>query len=144
MRLTLYTDYALRVLTYLGAHDGLSSVSEIAESYAVSRNHLVKVVHDLGRAGFIDSVRGRSGGLRLARPAEEIGVGEVVRHTEAGFALVDCGRCPIASCCRLTGIFGEAMAAFITVLDRYRLSDLVERPGELAMLLGPREGARAA
>lgn len=142
MRLTLYTDYALRVLTYLGTHDGrLCSVSEMAQSYGVSRNHLVKVVHDLGRAGFVESARGRSGGIRLARPASEIRIGEVVRHTEAGFVLVDCGQCPIAPCCRLTGIFDEAMSAFIAVLDRYRLADLLTRPADLAVLLG---GAKAA
>ena len=142
MRLTLYTDYALRVLTYLGTHEGrLCSVSEMAQSYGVSRNHLVKVVHDLGRAGFVESARGRSGGVKLARPAGEISIGRVVRQTEAGFTRVDCAQCPIASCCRLSGIFGEAMAAFIAVLDRYRLSDLVSRPGELSALLGAPKAA---
>ncbi|MGH6924031.1 MAG: Rrf2 family transcriptional regulator [Propylenella sp.] len=136
MRLTLYTDYALRVLTFAGANaDRLCSVSEIASSYGVSRNHLTKVVHDLGKAGFIESARGRAGGIRLARPASAIGVGEVVRHTEDGFALVDCSQCRIAPGCRLTGIFGQAVAAFIGVLDRYTLADLVERPDELVLLL---------
>ncbi len=136
MRLTLHTDYALRVLTYAGIHaDRLCSISEMASAYGVSRNHLVKVVHGLGRAGFLESARGRSGGIRLARPASEIGVGEVVRHAEDGFALIDCGACRIAQGCRLTGIFGEAVAAFIGVLDRYTLADLVERPGEINALL---------
>lgn len=137
MRLTLYTDYALRVLTYVAAGaDRLCSVSEIAAAYGISRNHLVKVVHDLGKAGFLDSARGRSGGIRLARPPQTIGIGEVVRHTEDGFTLVDCGQCRIASGCRLTGIFGEAMAAFIGVLDRYTLADLVARPFEFDRLIG--------
>lgn len=142
MRLTLYTDYALRVLTYLGANEGrLCSIAEIAEAYDISRNHLTKVVHDLGRAGFIDSMRGRGGGIRLARPAEEIGVGAVVRHTEDGFALVDCGHCAIAPACRLTSIFGRAMAAFVAVLDEYSLADLVARPAELRGLLAGRIAA---
>jgi Rrf2 family transcriptional regulator, nitric oxide-sensitive transcriptional repressor len=137
MRLTLYTDYALRVLTYAGTNsDRLCSISEIATAYDVSRNHLVKVVHNLGKTGFIESVRGRSGGIRLARAASEIAIGEVVRHTEDGFALVDCGHCRIARGCRLTGIFDQAVAAFIAVLDGYTLADLVERPHEFNALLG--------
>ena len=141
MRLTLYTDYALRVLTYAGANaDRLCSISEIADAYGVSRNHLVKVVHDLGRAGYLESVRGRSGGVRLARPAASIAVGEVVRHTEDGFALVDCSQCRIGGGCRLTSIFGEAVAAFIGVLDRYTLAHLVERPDELNLLLAAGRG----
>lgn len=137
MRLTLYTDYALRVLTYVGAHNGrLCSISEIAGAYGVSRHHLTKIVHDLGKAGFIESARGRTGGIRLARPASAIGVGEVVRHTEEGFDLVNCGQCRITGACRLTGILGEAVAAFLAVLDRYTLADLVALPDGIVALLG--------
>lgn len=135
MRLTRYTDYAMRVLLHLGAHqDRLCSISEIARTYGISQNHLMKVVHDLGKAGYVSSVRGRMGGIRLARPAEEIRVGAVVRHTEEGFDLVDCGSCVIAPACGLTGVLKEALAAFMTVLDNYTLADLLARRGDFLRL----------
>ena len=127
MRLKSYTDYALRVLMHLAAKpDRLSSIAEIARTYRISHNHLMKVVHDLRKEGFLDAVRGRSGGVRLARPAAEITVGDVVRHTEAGFDLVDCGSCVIAPACALTAALHEARSAFMTVLDGYSLADLLE------------------
>ena len=127
MRLKSYTDYALRVLMHLAARpDRLASINEIARTYRISQNHLMKVVHDLRKEGFLDAVRGRSGGVRLARAAEEISVGEVVRHTEASFDLVDCDSCVIAKACSLTGALHEARSAFMAVLDRYSLADLVE------------------
>lgn len=136
MRLTRYTDYALRVLLYLGARpDRLCSIAEIARAYGISQNHLMKVVHELGKAGIVATARGRSGGLRLARPAAEIGIGAVVRQTEEGFDLADCGTCVIAPACRLTGVLAEALGAFMAVLDRYTLADLLVRPNELAALL---------
>jgi len=136
MRLTRYTDYALRVLTYLGAQpDRVCSIAEIARAYGISQNHLMKVAHDLGKAGYIEGVRGRAGGIRLARAADRIGIGAVVRQTEEGFALVECGACAIAPACELTGVLDEALAAFMAVLDRYTLSDLVKRPAKLMRLL---------
>ena len=127
MKLTLYTDYALRALMHLAAKpERLASISEISSTYRISHNHLTKVVHDLRKAGFIDAVRGRSGGVRLARPASEITVGAVVRHTEGGFDLVDCGSCVIAPACSLTAALHRALAAFMNVLDGYSLADLVE------------------
>jgi Rrf2 family nitric oxide-sensitive transcriptional repressor len=127
MRLKSYTDYALRVLMHLAAKpDRLASISEIARTYRISRNHLTKVVHDLRKQGFLDAVRGRSGGVRLGRPATEISVGDVVRHTEGTFDLVDCGSCVIAPACALTAALHEARRAFMTVLDGYSLADLVE------------------
>ena len=140
MKLTRYTDYALRVLMHLAARpERLSSIGEIARIYRISQNHLMKVVHDLGKAGYVSAVRGRSGGLRLGRPAEEINIGEVVRHTEDGFDLVDCGSCVIAPACGLTGVLGEALGAFMAVLDGYTLADLVEsrRDSLRAFLLEP-------
>jgi Rrf2 family nitric oxide-sensitive transcriptional repressor len=126
MRLKSYTDYALRVLMHLAAKpDRLASIGEIARTYRISHNHLMKVVHDLRKQGFLDAVRGRAGGIRLARPASEISVGQVVRHTEAGFDLVDCGSCVIAPACSLTAALHEARAAFMAVLDGYSLESLV-------------------
>lgn len=137
MKLTRYTDYALRVLMHLAARpERLSSIGEIARAYRISQNHLMKVVHDLGKAGYVAAVRGRSGGIRLGRPAAEINVGEVVRHTEEGFDLVDCGSCVIAPACGLTGVLAEALKSFMTVLDRYTLADLVGSRAEALRALG--------
>ena len=127
MKLKSYTDYALRVLMHLAARpDRLASIGEIARTYRISHNHLMKVVHDLRKAGFLDAVRGRSGGIKLGRPATQIGVGQVVRHTEGEFDLVDCGSCVIAPACALTAALHEARRAFMAVLDGYSLADLVE------------------
>jgi Rrf2 family nitric oxide-sensitive transcriptional repressor len=135
MRLTRYTDYAMRVLLYLGAQpDRVCSIGEIAKAYGISQNHLMKVAHDLGKAGYVEGVRGRSGGIRLAKPADRINVGAVVRRTEEGFELVECGSCLIAPACGLTGVLAEALAAFMAVLDRYTLADLLKKRGKLLRL----------
>lgn len=137
MRLTRYTDYAMRVLLYLGARpDELCPIAEIARAYGISQNHLMKVVNDLVNADYLVSVRGRFGGVRLARPPAAINVGAVIRHTEDGFDLVDCGSCIIAPACGLTGALHEALAAFMAVLDDYTLEDLLVRRRSLADLLG--------
>ncbi|MCG8594602.1 MAG: Rrf2 family transcriptional regulator [Kiloniellales bacterium] len=141
MRLTTHTDYALRVLMYLALRPGESStIQEIAESYAISKNHLMKVVQNLGAAGWIETSRGRGGGLRLAKPPEAIDLGAVVRATEEDLALVECFKpeqnlCAITSACRLKGVFAEALEAFFQVLSNYTLADLVRRPRSLARLL---------
>jgi Rrf2 family nitric oxide-sensitive transcriptional repressor len=135
LRLTLFTDYAMRVLMHLAADpERQSSVGAIARDFAISRNHLTKVVHGLARAGYVASARGRGGGIRLARPADQIVVGEVVRQTEDGFQLFDCGACLIAPACALTPVVSEALAAFLAVLDRYTLADLVERKDAMRAL----------
>ncbi|MFB7881633.1 RrF2 family transcriptional regulator [Brevundimonas diminuta] len=135
MRLTRYTDYAMRVLLYLGARqDRLCSIAEIAQAYGISQNHLMKVVSDLVSAGYLVSVRGRFGGVRLARPPDQINVGAVVRHTEDGFDLVDCGNCVIAPACGLTGALHQALAAFMKVLDGYTLEGLLSRRVDMAGL----------
>jgi len=135
MRLTRYTDYALRVLIYLGARpDALCSIAEISRAYDISQNHLMKVVNDLVNAGYLASARGRFGGIRLARPPAEINVGAVIRHTEDGFDLVDCSDCVIAPACGLTGALRQALAAFLAVLDDYTLADLIMKPVELDLL----------
>ena len=138
MRLTRYTDYAMRVLLYVGAQDDarLSPISEISGAYGISQNHLMKVVNDLVNAGYLESVRGRFGGVRLAKPAAQINVGAVVRHTEEGFDLVDCGSCIIAPACGLTGALAEALAAFMKVLDGYSLADLLAKRANFAALFG--------
>jgi Rrf2 family transcriptional regulator, nitric oxide-sensitive transcriptional repressor len=132
LRLTVYTDYSLRLLMYLALKDGgLATIAEVAESYGISKNHLMKVAHQLGVAGYVATVRGRSGGLRLAKPAEAIGLGQVVRHTEPDMALVPCfepinAPCAIQRCCVLQRALGKACLAFVEVLDGYTLGDLVE------------------
>src|SRR3712207_6771037 len=121
----------------------LSSIGEIARGYGISQNHLMKVVHDLRKAGFVAAVRGRTGGIRLAVPASEINVGAVVRHTEEGFDLVDCSTCLIAPACGLTGVLNEALGAFMRVLDSYSLQDLVESRLEALRSFGLPQPARA-
>ncbi len=125
----------MRVLLYLGAQpEKVCSISEIARAYGISQNHLMKVAHDLGKAGYVEGVRGRFGGIRLAKPAEEINVGDVVRQTEEGFELVECSTCVIAPACGLTGALDEALAAFMAVLDRYTLADLLKKRSKLMRL----------
>jgi Rrf2 family transcriptional regulator, nitric oxide-sensitive transcriptional repressor len=142
MQLTLYTDYSLRVLIYLGIRrDRLSTISEIAQDYGgISRNHLVKVVHNLSINGYIRTVRGKGGGLSLAREPGEINIGDVVRHTEMNFDIVECfdrktNRCTITPACILKGTLGEALSAFMGVLDRYTLADVIRNEHELSKLL---------
>lgn len=140
MRLTRYTDYSLRVLMYLAVRpDGFGTIQSIAEAYDVSRNHLMKVVQELNRRGYIDTVRGKGGGMRLRLPPEEINVGRVVRDMESDLALVECfgprNRCVITPECVLRNVLSDAMNAFMAVLDRYTLADLVSAPDPLRRLL---------
>ena len=138
MQLTLYTDYSLRVLVYLGLKDeGLSTITEISDNYEISRNHLVKVVHNLSNNGFIHTVRGKGGGMRLAFKPDEINIGTVVRATENNFNIVECfdrenSGCPITSVCALKGALKEASRNFISVLDRYTLADVLVNRDELS------------
>lgn len=132
MQLTAHTDYALRVLIYLTVHsDKLVTIGELAEFFQISKNHLIKVVHNLGLKGFVRTVRGKGGGICLARPAQEIRVGQVVREIEGHFRIAECfdpnkqGRCAIQPHCGLTGLFGRATDAFLKVLDHAVLSDLL-------------------
>jgi Rrf2 family nitric oxide-sensitive transcriptional repressor len=144
MRLTRYSDYCLRVLMYLGLRPGqLATIDEISNAYDISKAHLTKVVHELGRAGYLETTRGRGGGLRLARRLDEIGVGNVVRHTEGSFDLVECfdsasNTCRLESACVLHGVLEEALDAFLATLDEYTLADLVAgRKRTLLRLLAP-------
>ena len=133
MRLTNFSDYALRVLMYAAAQpDRLITIEETAKAYGISRAHLMKVTNQLTRAGFLKAVRGRAGGIALAKRPNRIKLGEVMRATEPDFALVECfgrdNRCLITSRCRLKGALHEALAAFNATLDRYTLADLVLSP----------------
>lgn len=138
MRLTTYTDYALRVLTYLGLRgDELSTIQEIAEQYGISKNHLMKLVHVLGQLGYIETIRGKKGGLRLARRPEAITVGEIVRRMEPDMALVECFRstdvrCRIVNACILQNALGEALDRFFETLDGYTLADLLAPAEDLS------------
>lgn len=141
MQLTYYTDYSLRVLMYLAVNrDRMVKISEIADRYGISRNHLVKVVHNLARGGFIKSYRGKGGGIELAREPAEINIGEVVRYTEGPPKPVECfdaerNRCVIANACGLAEVIAEACDNFFATLDRYALADLLRRRGRLAKIL---------
>lgn len=127
MQLTRYTDYAFRTLFYLNhCSERLVTINEIAEAYGISRNHLVKVVHALGRLGFIETFRGKRGGIRLGRAPEAIHLDEVVRHMEDRLEPVNCDTppCPIREYCRLRDITHEAMDAFLATLAGYTLADI--------------------
>ncbi|KMM37589.1 Rrf2 family transcriptional regulator [Guptibacillus hwajinpoensis] len=142
MRLTNYTDYSLRMLIYLGSmkNGKLASIQEIANAYQISKNHLMKVAHELGKKGYIETIRGRNGGLRLAHLPEEINIGEVVRSTEEDFNLVECfdkenNTCVISPACRLKHVLHNALSAYFEVLDGYQLSDLIVNDTTLMKLL---------
>lgn len=130
MQLTRYTDYSLRVLMYLAVHtERLATIGEISSAYGISRNHLVKVVHELGSLGFVRTQRGKQGGMELARPAADINIGDVVRHTEKTLTIINCKEppCPIRTACDLRSVLSEACDAFLAVLERYTLQDLTDR-----------------
>lgn len=138
MQLTRHSDYSLRVLIYLALNPGrISNVSEIAQAFNVSRNHLVKVVHNLSKLGYISTTRGHGGGIALTGDAADISVGEVVRHTENTLEVINCiePRCPIHSACQLKGALDEATAAFLDVLDNYTIADLVRNKVTLKRLI---------
>lgn len=136
MRLTQWTDYTLRVLMYCAATEGRVqpvTISEVAESYDISRSHLTKIVQELSAQGLLETTRGRGGGMRLMKPAAEINIGAVVRATETDFNLVECfdpaqNQCRLSSHCYLKGVLGQAMRAFLAVLDKVTLADLLAEP----------------
>ena len=131
MQLTIFTDYGLRTLMYLAAYpERRCSVREVAEHYGISRNHLVKVVHFLSQLGYIDSSKGKGGGIRLAKPAETLRIGDLVRELEPHMQLVECfdkdtNTCRISNGCQLKHFLAEANAAFISALNRYTLAETV-------------------
>lgn len=135
MQLTKWTDYSLRVLLHCAAHAGQAApvrIADIQQMHGISRSHLTKVVMALAAAGYLETTRGRGGGLRLSRPAQEIAVGEVVRLTEADFTLLECfdpatNTCLIAGHCQLQGVLEVALARFFEALDGVTLADLLRR-----------------
>lgn len=143
MQLTRFTDYSLRVLISVGlsSPEGGITISEIADQYGISRNHLMKVVHALARAGYLETIRGKGGGLRLAQPATEINLGRVVRETEGSFTVVPCFHresarmCTIAPACLLKDVLRDALQSFLEVLDGYTLTDLIKPDRALRNLL---------
>ncbi|MEA3123744.1 MAG: Rrf2 family transcriptional regulator, nitric oxide-sensitive transcriptional repressor [Caballeronia sp.] len=145
MRLTDYTDYSLRVMLYLAVRpEGLSTIQEISDAYGISKNHLMKVVQRLGELGWVETVRGRNGGLRLDPRTRSLSVGEVVRKTENDFSIVGCfadesephRHCVIEPHCRLRGVFAAARDAFLAELDQHTVGDLASPADELAGVLG--------
>ncbi len=150
MQLTRYSDYALRVLTHLALNGHRRcTVREIADAYGVSESHLTKVIHHLGRSGYIATVRGAGGGLELAKPASGISLGAVYREFEPGFELAECFAdrercaCPIAGYCEMTRVLELALQAFFEVLDRHTLEDLLTTaPALKRMLIAGEVGAR--
>lgn len=155
MRLTQFTDYTLRVLIYLGARDddaGLATIGDIANAYGISQNHLMKVVHHLSKHGFVETVRGKGGGMKLARPADQINIGEVVRGAEVDVALVEClqpasgangAGCAIMPMCELQSLLVRATEAFFAVLDRQTLADLVQPKSQLIEIFRSNAARRA-
>lgn len=140
MRLTTFTDYCLRVLTYVGTNDkSVTTIDDIANHYDISRNHVMKVVLRLGQCGYLDTTRGKGGGMRLAMDPARISLGALVRTVETDIALVECfeagSACRIASACVLRSVLHEALDAFLAVLDRYTLADLLQPRSQLARLL---------
>jgi Rrf2 family nitric oxide-sensitive transcriptional repressor len=142
MQLTRFTDYTLRVLIAVGVNrEGGITIGDIAKRYGISKNHLMKVVQHLARRGYLDTVRGRGGGLSLAVDAGDINIGELVREVEGGFPIVPCFAggndpgCAISPACVLRGVLSRALTAFLAVLDDYTLADLLGPEKELRKLL---------
>ncbi|MFU0791219.1 nitric oxide-sensing transcriptional repressor NsrR [Cerasibacillus sp. JNUCC 74] len=143
MNLKKYTDYALRVLILTGMKSDkeLATIKEISAVYHISQEHLRKVVHELAKMGFVESIRGRNGGIRLAKPAEEINIGKLIRKLEADFVLLECfdkgtNHCVISPACTLKHVLNRALIAFFNVLDEYTLKDLINNEEELRKLMG--------
>ena len=140
MRIATYSDFALRLLMYAAVkHPAYVTITEVSEAYGISKNHLMKVTHELALAGYLDTLRGRNGGLRLARPAKEINVGQVVRLTEKGTALVECfdpaaNTCVITQACKLKHVLNDALEAFFRTLEQTTLADLIKNKRSLSAL----------
>lgn len=141
MQLTQFTDFALRALIYISLKEhGTATISEIANSYAISKNHLVKVVHKLGQLGMVETIRGKHGGIQLNYSPSEINLGKLVQQLEPHFFIVECfdkknGKCVIAPVCKLKHILCQAKNSFIETLNHYTLADIISNTIELKGLL---------
>ncbi|MCW8886548.1 MAG: Rrf2 family transcriptional regulator [Motiliproteus sp.] len=139
MQLTKYTDYAFRTLIFLGIQPPaeLITITKVAGHFDIPRNHLVKIVHNLGKLGYVETVRGKGGGIRLARPASRISLREVVEAMEEKLEPVNCQQpsCPIVAVCKLKSVLADAQEAFLAVLGNYTLADLQHEPQQLRKLL---------
>ncbi|WP_075187621.1 RrF2 family transcriptional regulator [Teredinibacter haidensis] len=142
MHITRYTDYSLRVLIYLGVNqDGLCRISDIAESYRISKNHLMKIVQELNIRGYVLAVRGKNGGLKLNAAPETINIGKLIRELEGDSKMIECfgdnNQCVITPSCQLKHIFHEALESFFSTLEQYTLNDLIGKgkKNQLAELL---------
>ncbi len=136
MHLTSFTDFALRALVYMATlpEGKMTNITEVTEIYGVSRHHMVKVIHQLSREGFIYTSRGKNGGIRLGMPAQAINIGKVVRQLEP-LQLVNCDECAITPACRLKAALHKAMEQFLTELDTYTLADIVKDNNDLYKIL---------
>lgn len=137
MQLSTFTDYSLRTLIYTAAkHPDKASITELAQAYGISRNHLVKVVNQLANLGYLETTRGRGGGILLGQPAGDIVIGDVVEAVEPGFDMAECFRlgenhCRLTPVCRLKGVMNDAKSAFLRELSRYTLADIVDKPEQI-------------
>ncbi|MDT3679076.1 MAG: Rrf2 family transcriptional regulator [Burkholderiaceae bacterium] len=154
MRLTMMTDYAMRLLMYVAQRpERLCTIAEVARAYDISEAHLMKVTHQLGLAGWIETVRGKGGGMRLAHRPEDINVGAVVRRMESDFQITECfgktSNCSLTGTCGLTGVLNEALQAFLERLDSHTLADVLPPVTGAPLIVGERplrrtDGERAA
>ncbi|MCC3862246.1 RrF2 family transcriptional regulator [Pseudemcibacter aquimaris] len=132
MRLTSFTDYSVRVLTYVAKKNGeLASIREVSEVYGISSNHLMKVIHHLGKGDYLETIRGKNGGFRLAKEPKDINIGELIKYTEEDMTLVEClgnkeGRCLLQEECNFSNVMQEALDAFMGTINKYTLADLIK------------------
>lgn len=141
MQLTQFTDYSLRSLIYIALHEGSCTINEIAQAYAISQNHLLKIIHNLSKLGLIKTSRGKNGGIIMAAKPEEINLKNIVQELEPHFDLVPCfnkekANCCIAPVCKLKSVLYEAQQAFMAVLGQFTLADIMQNKGALSSLLG--------
>lgn len=140
MQLTQFTDYALRTLIYIAVKKDTCTITEIAEAFKISRNHLVKIVHKLGQLGYLQTIRGKKGGIHLSLAPSDINLGQLIQKIEPHFHLVECldrknGTCCIIPVCKLKHILEQAKYDFLNTLSQYTLADIIENKGQLAAYL---------
>ncbi|WP_394132960.1 Rrf2 family transcriptional regulator [Shewanella maritima] len=140
MKLTRYTDFGIRILMYVAVQhprENLFRIAEVTEVFELSSNHVAKIIHHLGKLGYIDTIRGKSGGFKLAVEPEDINLGQLIRQLENSLAPIDCDepRCRFTTACKFKGVLGRAVAAYLAVLDEYTLADIVVNKAELLATL---------